>query len=198
MIKNNLRIKDYISLDDKVNVIDRMVDASFTGDTYTPYLVEPTGMAAVAYYFLDGVQFDDDENVYDAIINDDELQEYVFRFINDDGSNTPTDEVMIMREVRDNVYDMIQYKKQVNAQYRPDLDVIVECAEKVIRAFNNLANLHIPDLSEDDIKVGMEALNKIAHSENVNVDLLGDVIHNAYNKIHNEDDSDEDDSDTES
>jgi len=78
MQKTQLMIKDNITFQDKVNAIELIADSYFTADDkeqdlYTPYLTEIAQIEAIAAYFLDGITFEKDENIYESILADKEV-----------------------------------------------------------------------------------------------------------------------------
>jgi len=93
MHKSNLKIKDQISFQDKINAIEFIAAAYFTTDEnqqliYTPYFSEAAQVEAIAVYFLDGITFEDGENIYESIMSDEELTGIINRFyIGDDSFN---------------------------------------------------------------------------------------------------------------
>lgn len=74
---NNPKIKKDITLTDKVKVIESIVSSYFTNGIYTPYYAEQAKVIAIAYNFLEGVTFDDDDRVYDLVNSDEKLSSLI-------------------------------------------------------------------------------------------------------------------------
>ncbi|MDR2277378.1 MAG: hypothetical protein LBE23_05925 [Vagococcus sp.] len=109
MNKNEVKIKDKLSLSEKAAFINIVVNNCFreneeTGELdYTPYLRELFTINAFATYVLDGVEFTEDDNVYELILGDTELERLYY-----DWTNKSNDYLQIST----NASDMIEFKKQ--------------------------------------------------------------------------------------
>lgn len=81
MIKNNVRIKEDITIKDKANTIECIVDGCFMENPeigsgymdYVPYFYDMVEEIAFAKYLIEGLEFDKDENIYDTIHSDQEV-----------------------------------------------------------------------------------------------------------------------------
>lgn len=111
---NNPRIKENLKLSrqdeiDAINMIANMffkdiTDESGTaiGTQYTPYLEETAKVNAIVRYFLDGVEVEDGEDVYDEVMNDECICKLVFGcFCN-------------LSKIMEQVYDIVEYRKAEN------------------------------------------------------------------------------------
>lgn len=83
MKKENMRIKENITISDKINVINYITDYYFTDGEYTPYYAGIAKIEAIALFFINGVKFDGDEYVYECVENDEELRKLVYKFCYD-------------------------------------------------------------------------------------------------------------------
>ena len=119
MKKNNPRIKYDLKLNrqDEINVINMIANMFFKdvkdddgvviGTQYTPYLEKTAKVNAIVRYFLDGIEVEDGEDVYDEAMNDDEIYPLVNSFSKDD--------CLYFRDLDDimkKVYDIVEYRKK--------------------------------------------------------------------------------------
>lgn len=82
MVKNDVRVKKVLSLSDKINAIEYISSSYFTEDEkgkiqYTPYYAGIAQVNAIMKYFTNGVEFEDSEDIYEMVINDDSLKAFV-------------------------------------------------------------------------------------------------------------------------
>ncbi|PWJ51110.1 hypothetical protein [Faecalicatena contorta] len=120
MIKNDVKIKKELSLSDKISAIEYISSSYFTEDEngkiqYTPYYAGIAQVNAIMKYFTDGVEFEDSEDIYEMVINDDSLRTFVDSFFVS-GQNTaaPSNGQEILYEVMSTVADIVEYKKKEN------------------------------------------------------------------------------------
>ena len=117
-IKNDFTLK----MQDEIDAIEMIADMFFRDiedddgnitTKYTPYLEKIGQVNAIVRYFLTGVEFDDGEDVYDAVMEDKDIEPLVKKFMVPYGEKIeePTREQKIMGQIMDKVYDMIEYRK---------------------------------------------------------------------------------------
>lgn len=165
MIKENMRIKENITLMDKINAVESIVSAHFQNGDYTPYYADMAEIIAVVTYFIEGITLEDDDNIYDLYEKDDELHNLVNQFILKNISVTQfTPQNEIMRWVRNNVHDKVVYIKENVIHSTPDLDTIVEAANVIIDTCSNFSKLNLSAMSPEDIELGRSVLQKINDS----------------------------------
>lgn len=165
MIKENMRIKENITLMDKIDAVESIVSAHFQNGDYTPYYADMAEIIAVVTYFIEGITLEDDDNIYDLYEKDDELHNLVNQFILKNISVTQfTPQNEIMRWVRNNVYDKVAYIKENVIHSTPDLDTIVEAANVIIDTCSNFSKLNLSSMSPEDIELGRSVLQKINDS----------------------------------
>lgn len=124
MKKINPQIKNEFTLkmQDEINAIEMIADMFFRETTddegntevkYTPYLDKIGQVNAIVRYFLEGIEFEDGEDVYDAVMEDKNIEPLVMKFMIPYGEKitNPTREQKIMGQIMDKVYDMIEFKK---------------------------------------------------------------------------------------
>ena len=83
MKKENMEIKENITISDQINVINYITDYYFTDGEYTPYYAGIGKIEAIALFFIEGVEFDEDEYGYECVENDGELRKLVYKFCYD-------------------------------------------------------------------------------------------------------------------
>ena len=165
MIKENMRIKENITLMDKIDAVESIVSAHFQNGDYTPYYADMAEIIAVVTYFIEGITLEDDDNIYDLYEKDDELHNLVNRFISDDHLvNLDIPEAVIMCWIRNLVYDKVEYLKENIIHSNPDLDTIVEAANVIIGTCSNFSKLNLSAMSPEDIELGRTVIKKIADS----------------------------------
>lgn len=118
MRKNNPKIKDNINLSrqDEINAINMIANMFFkdikddNGNIvdvqYTPYLEETAVINVIVRYYLEGIEVEDGEDVFDNVIDDDELSSLVAEF--HDVYREEIDRLMAK------VYDIVEYRKAEN------------------------------------------------------------------------------------
>ena len=169
MKKTLLKVKDNITLQDKVNAIVFILDAFWddkTGD-YTPWMEEPARIIAVGKYFIEGYELTDGENLYNLYLSDDDLRGLIDNFINPDyeSRNEVTKKyIKIMDFVDGNVHNKLEFTKQNIIHAHPDMDRIVEGVNVIIDTFQNFANLDLKALTPEMIENGQKFMKKLQES----------------------------------
>ena len=130
---NDLKVKENITMVDKVNAINDIVDAVFTDGNYTPYYQEMAEVIASVVYFIDGLEFEQDEAIYDAVMNDEEVSLFISNFC----------ESELMYFVRKNVHDKVEFRKNQMIHSHADTDRIVEACNVIIDSLENFSKLNI-------------------------------------------------------
>lgn len=146
----NPRIKENITIEDKVKTIKAIANAHFQEDVdvdgntvveFTPYYRGIALVIAVAQFCLEGIEFDSDESIYASITNNAEIKTLIEEF-------TQTSEFDF---IMDNVEKIVEYKKSENiARIQNESNMILhyklsglidkedEKVEKEIEATENL------------------------------------------------------------
>lgn len=207
MKKINPQIKNEFTLkmQDEINAIEMIADMFFRETTddegntkvkYTPYLDKIGQVNAIVRYFLEGIEFEDGEDVYDAVMEDKNIEPLVMKFMIPYGEKitNPTREQKIMGQIMDKVYDIVEFRKaNMLAKVQNESNAILtykileliekeqEKTEKEIEATDNL-NAWI-----DEQRKQQEELNAIVTPEmqkefieKFDVNAMTEAI---YNKI---------------
>lgn len=117
-IKNDFTLK----MQDEIDAIEMIADMFFrevtdddgnTTTKYTPYLEKIGQVNAIVRYFLTGIEFEKGEDVYDAVMEDKDIQPLVMQFMIPFGEKitNPTREQKIMGQIMDKVYDIVEFRK---------------------------------------------------------------------------------------
>lgn len=127
MKKINPQIKNKFTLkmQDKIDAVEAIASVFFQEveneygvieEVYTPYLEEIGQVTAIAKYFISGIEFDEDEDIYESVIEDMDIRPMIDKFLIPYGEKleTPTEEQKLFGQVMDKVYDVVEYRKAVN------------------------------------------------------------------------------------
>lgn len=176
-----MRIKENITLMDKVNAVESIVSSYFQDGDYTPYYAEMAEIIAVVTYFIEGITLEKDDNIYDLYEKDDELRNLVDHFVVNNipiTKFTPANE--IMRWVRNQVCDKVGYIKENIIHSTPDLDTIVDAANVIIGTLSNFSKLNLSTMSSEDIELGRTVMKKISDSGiKITPESITEIIKNA-------------------
>ena len=136
-IEKNVRIKKDITIYDLANVIETIVPFIIRKDgdgiTYTPYYEELGTNVGIAKYLIEGIEFEEDDDIINEISNNKKLSELIAQFF----TINPKDYSFIMN----NVTDIVEQKKQEYST--PDFSDIKERLLKSIDQEQMLNNLNI-------------------------------------------------------
>ena len=165
MKKDNVRIKENISFVDKVNVIKEIVASYFVAGNYTPYYRERATVIAIVNNFIEGIEFETEEEVYDSVCEDIEIMEIVEKF--------KTTHHMCM--INKNVDDIVEFEKQRIIHGSSDLETIAEFCKMISNVLSNFSNLRLDLITPEAIEVGKEFVNKMKNQE-ITEETLANVI----------------------
>lgn len=120
MKKINPKIKNLktLTIQDKVDLVESISSAYFQEvedefgnkeERYTPYLEEVGQISAIAKYLIEGIEFSKDEDVYNSVINDEDVFSLVNKFITEN-----TEENKILEWAMKHVNDIVEHRKELN------------------------------------------------------------------------------------
>lgn len=112
MKKNNVKIKDNITIVDEISAIENIVAYYFTDDEYTPYYAEMGKVTAVAQNFLSGVEFDTEDYIYELVMTNDDLYKCVNKFLVPSTIKSDAQYYNRMERIMKHVEDIVEFKKQ--------------------------------------------------------------------------------------
>lgn len=112
MKKNNVKIKDNITIVDEISAIENIVAYYFTDDEYTPYYAEMGKVTAVAQNFLSGVEFDTKDYIYELVMTNEDLYKCVNKFLVPSVSKSDAQYFNCMERIMKQVDDIVEFEKQ--------------------------------------------------------------------------------------
>ena len=207
MKKNNLKLKDVstVNIHNEIDIIETIVGYYFRDikdefgnlhTEYTPYLSKIGKIIAVSKNLLEGIEFDENEDIYSSVVNTPDVlslvNSVVFGGIYANGTtkNKLTEMQNLFNNLMEQVNDIVEYRKSENiAKIQNESNEIImykllklidtenEKAEKEKEAISNL-NSWISEQRELNSLITPEMQKEFA--ENFNVDSLTDVIIKKY------------------
>lgn len=136
-IEKNVRIKKDITIYDLANVIETVVPFVIRKDedgiTYTPYYRELGVNIGIAKFLIDGIEFEEDDDILNEISNNKKISGLIAQF----STTNPEDYSFILT----NVTDIVEQKKQEYSA--PDFSDIKERLLKSIEQEQALNSLNI-------------------------------------------------------
>lgn len=190
MKKENMKIKKDIKLVDQFAAINYIVSYYFTDGEYTPYYATVAKYEAVAKYFIDGITFEDEDIIYDCIVEDKKLLELVNKFNRNFDETDVTKQhneenkqyLDIMDFVIVNVNEKLEFEKQ---KVIHNSDVINYTMMQVATFVNdldsaiaNFSNLELSKLTPEVVETSLSVLKQLKDKD-ITPDVLSDVIKNA-------------------
>lgn len=119
MIKTDVKVRDFITIEERAIITNHLVDSYFMENadgslTYTPYMIDPALTTIFFLYCVEGIKFDDDEKVYDSVCTDEDLVKLYTTTLSDNvDTNTPNGKMAkTIHSIMNDVIDMVEFKKQ--------------------------------------------------------------------------------------
>ena len=169
MKKGKIEIKKNISMVDKVNAINLIVSSYFTDGEYTPYYSDMAQVMAVVTYFIEGIEFENDEDIYTAVMQDEELVDIVHDVLfNDD-----------MIFIKNNARDKVEFLKQKIIHSHADMDKIIEACNVIVDSLENFSKLNIKEMKKEDMQNASIVLEKLASNNNLTPEVISNVLKDA-------------------
>ena len=169
MKKGKIEIKKNITMVDKVNAINLIVSSYFTNGEYTPYYSDMAQVMAVVTYFIEGIEFDEGEDIYDAVMQDEELVDIVHDVLFDDD----------MIFIKNNARDKVEFIKQKIIHSHADMDKIIEACNVIIDSLENFSKLNIKEMKKEDMQNASIVLEKLASNDNLTPEVISNVLKDA-------------------
>ena len=166
MKKGKIEIKKNISIVDKVNAINLIVSSYFTDGEYTPYYSKMAEVMAVVTYFIEGIEFEEGEDIYDAVMQDEDLVDIVHDILFEDD----------MIFVKDNAKDKVEFLKQKIIHSHADMDKIIEACNVIIDSLENFSKLNIKEMKKEDMQNASIVLEKLASNNNLTPEVISNVL----------------------
>lgn len=166
MKKGKIEIKKNITMVDKVNAINLIVSSYFTDGEYTPYYSDMAQVMAVITYFIEGIEFEEGEDIYNAVMQDEELVDIVHDVLFDDD----------MIFIKNNARDKVKFLKQKIIHSHADMDKIIEACNVIIDSLENFSKLNIKEMKKEDMQNASIVLEKLASNNNLTPEVISNVL----------------------
>lgn len=178
MKKTNMKLKESLTLTEKVMAIKNIVSANFTDNDYTPYYNNLARVTAVLKYFIDGVEFENNDNLFELYMSDKELHDMVDSVLEMDCDNDTLKNDWLF--ILDNSTLKISFLKNKLSHYNHDLERIVEAANVIIDSLENFSKLKLSELTPEMIQTGTKVMQKLADNNvELNQETFSSIIKDA-------------------
>lgn len=180
-----LKIKENIAPDVIAEVIEYISNACFVSGTYNPYYQSFAERMAIVQYFLDGIEFEDGDSLF-VICELDDVKKLINKFYGDERFS---EQAKLMKAIRENVKEVVDYKKQRMIHGADALETIAKAVDKFDNyisdlgvVLGNLARLDWSNINKEDMEFSRAIIQKIASSDfELNEQTLAKVIKDAAN-----------------
>ena len=186
MKKTELKIKDNITMEDKIKAIEAIVESCFMEGDYTPYFLESSTVSYIAIYFIEGFEVESDDDAYELIMADPEFYSLVMKFFwNDDLSKEENQKNMeyisIQNFVSKNVAAIVDYRRQRKINCADIKEALFKSLDKIgssiVQINDNLALAAKPALENPDFtKKAISVLSKLDVKDVVNKEAIVDIV----------------------
>lgn len=180
MKKENVRIKEEITISDEINAVESIVSSYFMNGDFTPYYSEMQCIIAITENFIEGVEFEDDELIYDAVVQDPDIYPLNMKFYYDvsdtEQAKHENEEnikyINIWNRVMQHVHEKVEFEKQlrinemstytlsnlINSQNEM-IESVIETCTVLLDSFSALANLK--NLTQEDMELAREFMGNL-------------------------------------
>lgn len=180
MKKENVRIKEEITIGDEINAVKSIVSSYFMNGDFTPYYSEMQCIIAITENFIEGVEFEDDELIYDAVVQDPDIYPLIMKFYYDvsdtEQAKHENEEnikyINIWNRVMQHVHEKVEFEKQlrinemstytlsnlINSQNEM-IESVIETCTVLLDSFSALANLK--NLTQEDMELAREFMGNL-------------------------------------
>lgn len=153
-----LKVKENITPDIIAEAIEYISNSCFIGGTYNPYYRGFSEKMAIAQFFLDGIEFEDGDSLFE-ICELDDVKKLTAKFYGDKRINEYSP---IMEVVNRNVDDVVEFKKQRLIHGVDAIESIAKNIEDIAGRLNEFGNF-IGDLDValgNLLKIDFDAINE--------------------------------------
>lgn len=182
MKKDNVKIKKNISIVDEIAVIKSIVDYYFTDGEYTPYYSEMGKITAIAQNFLDGVEFDENDYVYECVMTNEDLYKCVNKFISPSVSKTDAQYFNRMEQIMNTADDIVEFRKQKLIHNSDAFNIVGEMCQVIVDSLSNIANLNIQAITPENIQIAKEFMNEI-RDKDITEETLASAVRKAADQF---------------
>lgn len=180
MKKDNVRLKNNITIVDEISAIEGMVSYYFTDGEYTPYYEDMAQVTVVAENFLDGVEFEPEDYVYQLVMENDDIYACVKKFLEIPSSQTKEDVgcYVRMEKIMKQVKDIVEFKKQKLIHGSDTIKAIGDLCNSVTTVLNNIAEMNSPE----NIQMAKDFMEEIKKN-GVTEETLANAVRKAADKF---------------
>lgn len=178
MKKDNVRIKNNITIVDEISAIESIVSYYFTDGEYTPYYAEMGKITAVAQNFLDGVEFEAEDYVYECVMTNDDLYKCVNKFLVPSAIKSDAQYYNRMERIMKQVEDIVEFKKQKLIHGSDTIKAIGDLCDSVTTVLNNIAKMNSPE----NIQMAKEFMEEIKKN-GITEETLANAARKAANQF---------------
>lgn len=170
-----LKIKENITPDLIAQAIEYISNSCFIGGTYNPYYMGFTERLAIVQYFLDGIEFEEGDSLF-VISELDDVKNLIKKFY---GDKRFSEQAALMEEVRENVKEVVEFKKQRLIHGADAIESIAKNIEDITGRLNefgnfignldvalgNLVNLDLSAVNKEDVENARKLTEKFANGD---------------------------------
>ena len=178
MKKENVKIKSNITIVDEISTIQSIVEYYFTDDEYTPYYADMAKITAVAQNFLDGVEFEAEDYVYECVMTNDDLYKCVNKFLVSSAIKSDAQYYNRMERIMKQVEDIVEFKKQKLIHGSDTIKAIGDLCDSVTTVLNNIAEMNSPE----NIQMAKEFMEEIKKN-GITEETLANAARKAANQF---------------
>lgn len=178
MKKTNMKLKESLTLTEKVMAVENIVSANFIDNDYTPYYNDLAKITAVLKYFIDGIEIENDDNLFELYMSDKELHDMIDSVLEMDCDNDTLENDWLF--ILEHSTLKISFLKNKLSHRNYDLEKIVEAANVIIDSLDNFSKLKLSELTPEMIQTGTKVIQKLANNNlELNQETLSSIIKDA-------------------
>ena len=181
MIKDNVRIKKNITIVDDIAVIESIASSYFINGKYTPYYADIAKVIAIAKNFLDGVEFDNEDNVYDLVITNDDIYKLVKKFLVSSMNKSDVHYYEKMESIMDQVKDIVEHEKQKQIHNTDALTVVGNLCELILDIVSDISNM-TKSITPENVEIVQKFMEGLQNKD-ITEETLTTAIRNAADQF---------------
>lgn len=178
MKKTAMKLKESLTLTEKVMAIKNIVSSNFMDDDYTPYYDKLGRITTIIKYLIDGIELEDEDNLLELYNSDNEMRDMVDSVLHGhiDNNTLEDDWLFVMMQAA----DKIDFMKRKLIHHNYDLEKIVDAANVIIDSLENFSKLQLSELTPEMIQTGMTVMKKLADNNvELNQETISSIIKDA-------------------
>lgn len=178
MKKTVMKLKESLTLTEKVMAINKIVSSNFMDDDYTPYYDKLGRITTIIRYFIDGIELEDEDNLFELYDSDKELRDMVDSVLHGDINNDTLEDdwLFVMMQAA----DKIDFMKRKLIHHNYDLEKIVDAANVIIDSLENFSKLQLSELTPEMMQTGLTVMKQLADNNvELNLETISSIIKDA-------------------